>query len=50
MKTIKKTPKFTEEELKKMYEQVYKSHKIQEIKKRKEEVRHFKRKGDYQYE
>jgi len=43
-------PKFTEEELKKYYETIYKSHKVSELKKNKEEVRHFKRKGDYSYE
>lgn len=43
-------PKFTDEELKKMYEQVYKSHKISEIKKNKQETRAFKRKGGFSYE
>jgi len=50
MKIVRKMPKFTDEELKKMYEQVYKSHKIQENKKHKEEIRKYKRKGDYSYE
>lgn len=43
-------PKYSEEELRKMYEQVYKSHKISEIKKNKKEVQDFKRKGRYDYE
>lgn len=50
MKSVRKMPKFTEEELRKMYEQVYKSHKIQENKKHKEEVRRNKRKEMYNYE
>ena len=50
MKSVRKLPRFEKEELRKMYEQVYRSHKIQEVKKHKEEVRHWKRKGEYQYE
>lgn len=50
MKSVRKMPKYSEEELRKMYEQVYKSHKVQENKKHKEEVRRFKRKGEYAYD
>jgi len=50
MKKIKKMPKFTEEELRKYYEQIYRSHKISEVKKNKVQVKNFKRKGHYEFE
>jgi len=50
MKNVKKMPRFSEEELKKYYEQIYRSHKISDVKKKKQEVRGFKRNGRYEYE
>lgn len=43
-------PKFTDDEKRKYYEQIYNSHKISQVEKYKEETRKFKRKGDLNYE
>lgn len=48
MKTVKRFPKFTDEEKRKFYEQVAHSSKISKNKKK--YVRSQKRKGDYNYE